>query len=63
MVQNSITTIVSQMSNWNYYVALNSDAQMLVSAEFIEGNTIELCVIVKLKGDVEIFLLCVTDAY
>ena len=63
MVQNSITTIVSQMSNWNYYLALNSDAQMLVSAEFIEGNKIELCVIVKLKGDVEIFLLCVAGGY
>ena len=33
------------MSNWNYYVALNSDAQMLVSAEFIEGNKTELCCI------------------
>ena len=51
------------MSNWNYYLALNSDAQMLVSAEFIEGNKIELCVIVKLKGDVEIFLLCVAGGY
>ena len=62
MVQNSITTkskIVSQMSNWNYYLALNSDAQMLVSAEFIEGNKIELCVIVKLKGGCEnISLVC-----
>ena len=51
------------MSNWNYYLALNSDAQMLVSAEFIEGNKIELCVIVKLTGDVEIFLLCVAGGY
>ena len=54
------TTIVSQMSNWNYYLALNSDAQMLVSAEFIEGNKVKLCVIVKLKWDVEIFLLCLS---
>jgi hypothetical protein len=55
VVQNSITTIVSQMSNWNYYLALNSDAQMLVSAEFIEGNKIELCVIVKLKWEILLF--------
>ena len=38
----------NEQLNWNYYVALNSDAQMLVSAEFIEGNKTELCCILKL---------------
>ena len=38
----------NEQLNWNYYVALNSDAQMLVSAEFIEGNKSELCYILKL---------------
>ena len=63
MVQNSTATQsnISQMSNWSYYLALNSDAQMLdsclFSAEFIEGNKIKLCGIVKLKENVEIGIL------